>query len=168
LLEGKIERLRSDIEHATKEAKAYEPDYPWDDSLPNQASQIAWALGQSLGGVKAANDDMWAIIGRFPKNGEGDPLVFGDRVYWWEDEKVQAGWWRGIGTSGATVERDSGDFCWPIQEWLHSTREDAEAQAELAIDQAEQKAAVNRCGDAAGGEPLDFPDEAAEAVQSAH
>ena len=46
----------SDAEFALAEAKNYCPDYPW---TQNTATEAVWALGQSLLGVEAANNDLW-------------------------------------------------------------------------------------------------------------
>ena len=61
-----IKRLKADIANALKQSREVCPDYPWKDSLPNQASQAAWAVTQSLLGTEAANDDLHAIIDKPP------------------------------------------------------------------------------------------------------
>jgi hypothetical protein len=48
------DELKRDIDHAVAEAKRRVPDYPWDQ---NTASECVWALGESLLGVTAANDE---------------------------------------------------------------------------------------------------------------
>lgn len=49
--DAEIERLNSDIAHAVNEGKKYQPDYPW---TQNNASEVAWALGQSCMGIRWA------------------------------------------------------------------------------------------------------------------
>jgi hypothetical protein len=52
----KVDELESDIAHAVKEGKQYDPDYPWTENPT--ASEVAWALGQGKLGVCAANDNL--------------------------------------------------------------------------------------------------------------
>lgn len=50
-----VERLRTDIAHAVSEGEAYVPEYPWSTRT---ASEVAWALGQSVKGIELANGDL--------------------------------------------------------------------------------------------------------------
>lgn len=53
-----VGELLNDLDHATAEAKGYVPDYPWPIELPPPASELVWALGQSIVGLWAANADL--------------------------------------------------------------------------------------------------------------
>ena len=68
-----------------------------------------------------------SVVDKFPKNRQGESLVYGDTVYWWEDEQVQTGIWRGIGTDGPSVENIFGELQWPCLDWLCGSPEAAES-----------------------------------------
>lgn len=53
-LREEVAELKSDIAHAQKYAKEYEPDYPWQLGT---ASEVMWCLGESLHGVEKAVRD---------------------------------------------------------------------------------------------------------------
>jgi len=66
-LECRVEDLESDIANAVKYAKEYEPDYPWSEGT---ASEVSWALGCSLQGTAAANNDLHRIFQLLIKSGK--------------------------------------------------------------------------------------------------
>lgn len=54
-LEAALSAAQEDISHAVREAKRRDPEYPWQLGT---ASEAVWALGESLLGTQAANDDL--------------------------------------------------------------------------------------------------------------
>ncbi len=101
LLIADLRAARADIANAAREAKGYDPDYPWSNAIT--ASEITWSLGQALLGSDKACDDLHAIIktqaeenerlraivGKLPTLADRKPLTPGMIVYCPDGHKIQ-------------------------------------------------------------------------------